>query len=288
MLLDKTNMQNLVNSFNDKYKNLGIKFDLNAYESRAEALRPTTGYEGYNVAFRESFMEMYKSIVNAKINGLATLNNSSSRLFQDFSTLMNSYIDDCKKESSGISFLKPNGGLTSAEIAVISREVLDKAPTNAMKSASQKFKSGELTVDSALDFMRSKQDDMKEADAANLVSYANAIEERTSGRSWGQVLGNLFTHIKEKLAIRSLRKAASRCGNLEDLNKMALKENNSVIEERYFVNKHLEDSGASLEAQRNQIKEKLNLSEAFDKKPTKLSDRVLDSIDIEKVKYTNL
>ncbi len=272
MLLDKTNMEKIAGEFNASYRDLGVKFDLDAYERRAEELSRRSG-EGYNIAFRETFVDMYKALIDSKINGKTLTTDSGKKLFNDFTNMMNSYIADSVKEGS-ISFLSPNGNLSPADVTVIRQEVLAQAPTNAMKSASQKFKSGELTVDSALEYMRSKKGDMQKADAVNLTAYAAALEERTSSRSWRQVFGNLFTHIKEKLAISSLKKAAHSVADPETLKKEALAENSLVTIEKNKIGQDAEEFGASLESRREAIKERLNLRDALEKKPEKVSERV--------------
>ena len=190
-------------------------------EARAKELAPFSHDTGWMAACHEAVVEIFdQSYLNKLENGQEPPTLGVKNFLQLFDeNVMTPYVEERKNQGEPMDITSSYGTYNSPSvIKAISDLIKSKTIPSLKDEVMQKFKSGELTVDSALSFAKEQKDSRYTKDAYFMLgSYADAIEAIHEKRSFLDMLKDIPTYFKEWRTARMIRGLIKKNSNPEGI-----------------------------------------------------------------------
>ena len=230
MLENKEGLLEDLNRFNEIY-DMNLTYE--ALEEKAQAYNSEHPGRGFKLAYQDLFASVYSHAIE-RIVKEGKFVSSVNTIGMDFDVLViQPYIKACEESGIEINLKADSYGIANVDTIATIKRVLDTTPTTKAGFAMKELEKGSLTVDSALEFSRSKDNDnIEKNDALTIATYAQAIATRNKNRSFLEVLRHPIDHIREKFAVRAMRKVAAKYGSIEQLTAEATYEDSNIDMDR--------------------------------------------------------
>ena len=210
MLENKEVLKDSLNQFNKEYR---TTFSYEDFETKAAQLEQEKPGHGFRLAYRDALSKVYAQVIENHVSKDAKLPKINILVDAFNSMVIHPYVNECREQKQPTDLKIDYNPLSNLDNLNTLNNTLENTPTNKAAFAARQIERGELSMEGALAFSQEKSADTpSRKDALIIASYAKAFEMRNKNRSWGQVLRHPFDHIKEKFQIRSMRKAAEKCG----------------------------------------------------------------------------
>ena len=217
------NKETLIGKINEFNRLTGSDVDAIPFfekiEARSKELAPFHEDSGWMMACHEAVVGIFEeSYLDKLVKGQKPLVESAGdfiKLFDEY--VMKPYVLEREKQGEPMDISSSYGAYNSpSSIKSISDLINSKTIPSLKDETLEKFKSGELTIDMALDFVENQKKAYYTTNSYFMLgSYADAIDNIHKNRSFLDMLRDIPTYFKEWRAIRTIRNMIKKNSNPE-------------------------------------------------------------------------
>ena len=274
-------LERFAKSFVSTTKVKGFRYE--DFEDRAEELEALNPGKGYQLAYQATMIDLFRPLLDRYLREEPNVPTLKEFVQYYDAFLMNGYLNERKAQGMEVN-IQLSGKGASIEVLESFREILEEHPsTTTEKEIKEKFDSGELTLDNTYDMAKAKEKTNAtptRKEARELVVCAEILERRNQQRPVWRMLLSLWTHFKERSAIKMMRNVARRCDKIAVLTHDAKNENADLKKLRDDVS-----DGIAIEKDRAQLFTAEIIaqieSEPIKQADESVLDRTLDLGDVE-------